>query len=150
MGNGCVNRGRGARVTIYHKECLRVESWKGLCGVESNSKITEWTIGRKRKRAPLMAIAWKKRLHRNYCTIVIPSHPCQLVQPFCLSIAAYFIAWNTPSIEYLERRAHTTMDGNNTANKIKTLLFPFPLRSCAPVNHSMRLNTGAVPCNFVF
>lgn len=84
-----------------------------------------------------MAIAWKKRLHRNYCDIVIQSHPCQLVQPFVSQLA------RTSYREILKRavlKTKGTQDygWNNTANKIKTLLFPFlpVLRVYLPVKYS--------------
>lgn len=31
--------------------------------------------------------SFEERLHRNYCDIVIQSHPCQLVQPFVSQLA---------------------------------------------------------------
>lgn len=72
------------RLFITKTKCLRVRPSKAS-KVESNGKITG--RARKRKRAPLMAIASEKRLRGKYCTIVIPSHPCQLVQPFVSRLA---------------------------------------------------------------
>lgn len=78
-----------------------------------------------------MAIASKKRLHRNYCTIVIVESPLPTRAALLSLDCRVLHSVKYSSIEYLERRAHTTMDGNNTANKIKTLLFPFPPVLCA-------------------